>query len=1577
MEQSKDLIIHGEMGGGKGGGGHTPVEANDTLDSKQTVRILLAISEGEISGIDDILLNSVSISNYPDNISYELRNGTADQAIINGFSEVEAPISGAGTFPAPVTHSISKTYSVLGQYDAIRLTLMIDRLMQVTDQGDRVGYSASLSIYRRTQFAGQSPGNWQLVTTSTKNGKCTNPYTWDIRVQKPVGVTSSDSWGIMIVRDSADDSNDKHYSKTYIQQIITITEKSLTYPKTALVGITIKDAALFNGQVPEIKVKPKGIKLLLPSNYNPVTRQYNETTPWNGAFKSVTEYTNNLSWVIYWSLCHPDWGYGVSQADIDLGTFYTFAKYCDEAVPNGLGGTEPRYQIDIQFFERLSPAEYFTKLLNLGNANWSTNQYGQITLVWDSAAVIVDHIVTNADVIDGIFDYSSNDLESRTNLVNVTYSREDFLGDSDTVSQFEQTLIDRYGLQTSDIILEGCISESQAMRKARWALYTNCYQTNMVSFRTGIRGGLFSIGQICSVMDSENLYSTSRHAKIISATLSAGTVTATLDRSLTLTNDNFKVEYFETDGITFKQKSIPQKNGSFNQITWTSSILPFIGSNIILRDSNPKPLILRVIKTVKNEEDYTITGIIHNDAKYTYVDNIGTIVPPSATGNFSNFSDFAIPAVTSVTIDEIYVSTATLDVLRLNVAWLWTVPANATYIPKFDISYRRDNQEFITQTGLTAKSFDIENPLPGQYEFYIWAVHPYTGLRSAVTTTVYNFRTVSASSTLLPPENFYIANTAGTTFSGKDAVISWTYPIANDTKLDNLKDYVLQILDFTTETIKATYIVPYQENKGGVFTLSLDQNIGLFGTATRKFKARIYSRDLVGDYSTGLLKTFENTAPVVSTFSVSNVFNAAYLKATIPTDLDVVSYTFKKYDAATGGTLLGSINSVSNYVDFEATAGTTYYYTATANDVYGAGTETSRTSGTAISVNADTYTYTGLTFKPNSTDGSTITANAVYWSSFVATKNGTSSVTVAAGTATWSSGILYLYYVPGNTTLQSNTSLTTAIAADGRILATYKGGTDLTADAGRAFTSGDMILAGTVGSASLVTNTAVITNMAQIGNILQSDNYSNSGTYTGWRLDKSGALNANSITIKDSSGNLIFATGSGLNWNTAGVYGSNKPADGATVGANSSNLDAGIGTNLFPNSEFAGIGNAAVGWNPSNAYVAFSGLESLRDPNNPPSWRLPGSENFVAVQYGPLTTSAIGETGNPDLWIGFDVYLHGTYRNAMYGLPVSPGKKYEISVYVAAHRAYVGMGVDCFDINSNYLSTVYSVSNQTVGIGGTILSNYTRLGSFFTAPANAAYISVYLRKYNTQAGQTSSVIWATKPYFAEALPAQTTLSNYSIGPAIGAMSTIDKITSDNASTYIANAAIQTAQIADASINNAKIADAAITNAKIGTAAVRTANIYDLAVDTLKIAGNAVIVPVTAYASGSATYTSSQWVTMASAAIDLTGSTGNGRVIITISCSALFNNASSGPTNTFRLLKNGVVVTTLYSTTDAIYDQMSGNWFTNQNRAMDTYVDTLNTTATYTLQYSIALQSGLSVSMTKQGSMSLLGAKSSV
>ena len=249
------------------------------------------------------------------------------------------------------------------------------------------------------------------------------------------------------------------------------------------------------------------------------------------------------------------------------------------------------------------------------------------------------------------------------------------------------------------------------------------------------------------------------------------------------------------------------------------------------------------------------------------------------------------------------------------------------------------------------------------------------------------------------------------------------------------------------------------------------------------------------------------------------------------------------------------------------------------------------------------------------------------------------------------------------------------------------------------------------------------------------------------------------------------------------------------------------------------------------------------------SYQLTGGEGLAFIhQPGTAPNSTV-----------FDASVH--VDAALNQFNARPGQRYEAHALLNAYRCTGVVGIVWLTWNGTYIS-------ETAGNGITIQSAVTTLNElqqsvvFSTAPENAARGTVYIRAITN--GQADPYLFFTRVFLGEASAAQTTPSPWSPGTGIS------QITASNVSTYIASAAIGSAQIADAAITTAKIGDAQITNAKIGDAAITTAKIGDAAittakigdaqitnakigtaaVDTLKIAGQAVTIPVSAYTAGS-------------------------------------------------------------------------------------------------------------------------------
>ena len=348
--------------------------------------------------------------------------------------------------------------------------------------------------------------------------------------------------------------------------------------------------------------------------------------------------------------------------------------------------------------------------------------------------------------------------------------------------------------------------------------------------------------------------------------------------------------------------------------------------------------------------------------------------------------------------------------------------------------------------------------------------------------------------------------------------------------------------------------------------------------------------------------------------------------------------------------------------------------------------------------------------------------------------------------------------------------------------------------------------------------------------------------------------NGSAFTIYGSGGQVLMSSGSGIPWSQiesrptslAALDASastklNGIQDGATVGANASNLNIGLGANLLPNTEFVGgLDPAVLGWNPG----ACDAL-SLRKED---VWKLIGAQTLQAYQ-----NTRAGNQWN----VGCDVYISGGYGSAQHGIPVLAGRRYEFSAKLASHRCDSGLWVAFFDASNTYLGAVGSGWVQRNSGGPALTANeygsgWTHAAVFATAPANAVYACPFWRRSDGDTPNTDSYAWLAQPLFAEATAAQTVPSTYSPGTSYAALTAnwssvsgpgkpqdnatygatiganlYGQITSENASTYIANAAIGQAQIDRLSANKLRVLEADIETASVST---------------LKIKGYAVIIP---------------------------------------------------------------------------------------------------------------------------------------
>ncbi|MZU85568.1 hypothetical protein GUB04_23460 [Escherichia coli] len=321
---------------GKGSNkGHTPREAKDNLKSTQLLSVIDAISEGPIEGpvdgLKSVLLNSTPVLDSEGNtniagVTVVFRAGEQEQTPPEGFesSGSETVLGTEVKYDTPITRTITSA-----NIDRLRFTFGVQALVETTSKGDRNPSEVRLLVQI------QRNGGWLTEKDITIKGKTTSQYLASVVVDN----LPPRPFNIRMRRMTPDSTTDQLQNKTLWSSYTEIIDVKQCYPNTALVGVQV-DSEQFGSQQVSRNYHLRGRILQVPSNYNPQTRQYSGI--WDGTFKPA--YSNNMAWCLWDMLTHPRYGMGkrLGAADVDKWALYVIGQNCDQSVPDGFGGTEPR-----------------------------------------------------------------------------------------------------------------------------------------------------------------------------------------------------------------------------------------------------------------------------------------------------------------------------------------------------------------------------------------------------------------------------------------------------------------------------------------------------------------------------------------------------------------------------------------------------------------------------------------------------------------------------------------------------------------------------------------------------------------------------------------------------------------------------------------------------------------------------------------------------------------------------------------------------------------------------------------------------------------------------------------------------------------------------------------------------------------------------------------------------------------------------------------------------------------------------------------------------------------------------------
>ncbi|MEY0540709.1 host specificity protein J, partial [Providencia rettgeri] len=481
---------------GKGGGKQrTPYEAPNDLTSRQKLSIVDLVSEGPIEGpvgdLKGVYLNNTPVIDSSGNsnvngMTAQWVSGTLEQPALEGFSSSssETPVGIEIKKSTPVTRTITSR-----NIDRLRLTFGTQTLVEVKDNGDRVPTAVELQVQV------QRNGTWVTEKNITIRGKRSNsPYLTAVIIDN----LPSPPFSIRMLRITPDSNSDKLQNNTIWSSYTEITDINQTYPGSAVAGLTF-ESEQFGNQYPSRSYLIRGRIVQVPDNYNPETREYSGI--WSGTFKPA--YTNNPAWVLYDLLTNPRAGLGkrLKLSEIDKFALYVIGQYCDQRVPDGFGGTEPRVTCNAYITDIRKAYDFFQDLCSQMRVMFAWN--GQmLTFIQDRPSDVV-WPYTNANVVAGRFNYSFSPAKARHNIIEVRFIDPENGWKTSIEQVTDDALVAQFGPNVLRLDAFGCTSRGQARRYGLWVLMTEKLETQTVEFDLGAEGLRHTPGDIIEIMDND------------------------------------------------------------------------------------------------------------------------------------------------------------------------------------------------------------------------------------------------------------------------------------------------------------------------------------------------------------------------------------------------------------------------------------------------------------------------------------------------------------------------------------------------------------------------------------------------------------------------------------------------------------------------------------------------------------------------------------------------------------------------------------------------------------------------------------------------------------------------------------------------------------------------------------------------------------------------------------------------------------------------------------------------------------------------------------------------------------------
>lgn len=749
-----------------------------------------------------------------------------------------------------------------------------------------------------------------LSTTITLSGKTTSRYQESYRVN--LQALGAAPYSLKLTRITADSASSSLQNELWWDSYTTIIEDKFSYPHSAVVGLEFNSE--YFSSLPTRGYEMYLLIVKVPTNYNPITREYSGS--WNGSWKMA--WTDNPAWCFFDMATNPRYGAGefIKPDMLDKWAFYEMAQYCDELVPNGFGGLEPRFTCNLYMQTR---QEAFRVMQDMASIFRAIQFWGPNGLMVDQdAPETAMYQFTNANVEQGKFNYTSANIKARHNAVLVTWNDPDDMYRQKVEYVDDQELIATWGyLATSEVVAIGCTSRSQARRLGKWLLYTERYEAETISFTTGLEGAIPTPGAVIQVMDAKR--AGLRHGGRL---LAVAGLTITLDAPVTLVAGTHTITVINADGQP-ETRTITTAATTTDVLTIDSawSVAPQPNAVWVLTSPVLEPTFWRVLSVTEKEagSKYDVMALRHYPGKFAFVEENDPLPPPINTTLPATKQAPPIPAGL-VASGYLVVDSAKVERIRITASWQSIAGG---LVRGYKVRYRRKGGSWSEIAESSSNSVDFAADDAALYTIEVAAVNVFgiSGQWATLDYTPNVTRTIPAAPTVALEQAFV----------GSSCKIKWA-------AVDGAVRYKVEVWAASTlrRTVSLGNVLRYDYT-----SQDATADGGPWRDVTFKVSA-INATAVEGPQGT---LNANNPAPAaLSGLSVTGGWESLFFKCTKPTDQDFANILI--YISTTSG-FTPDANSLvyqgpANTVTIDRlnngtllVGGTSYYLRAAASDLFG------------------------------------------------------------------------------------------------------------------------------------------------------------------------------------------------------------------------------------------------------------------------------------------------------------------------------------------------------------------------------------------------------------------------------------------------------------------------------------------------------------------------------------------------------------------------------------------------------------------------------------------------------------------